>query len=152
MKKIFIVFTLLISILLVGCQGLSLGSGEVKITVDSYTITVEEEDMVSIAPKVVGSTNALYYVSSNEAIFTVSNGVISGISAGQAELTIGVLNTEVFIKITVIVTAIDDGSTDNPIDENPGENKQETNTQTFVIVNGNQNLNCRLVLLLYKFY
>ena len=140
MKRIFIIFTLLISFLLVGCQGFNLAGGEIKILVDSYTIEVEEGDLISISPVVEGSTNGLYYVSSDETIFTVSNGVISGVKKGQGELTIGVLNTDVLLKVNVTVTGIDDD--ENPDDGNQNEEDEpiNPNAQTFVIVNGNQNL------------
>lgn len=105
MKKIFLVITLFILMLLVGCSEL-FKDVEITITVDSYSIEVDEGDFVFITPTVTGSNNGLYYDSSNTNIFTVSNGVISGVSEGVAELTIGVINTEVAIKIIVKVNKV----------------------------------------------
>ncbi|MGI6710475.1 MAG: Ig-like domain-containing protein [Bacilli bacterium] len=144
MKKIFLVITLFILMLLVGCSEL-FKDVEITITVDSYSIEVDEGDFVFITPTVTGSNNGLYYDSSNTNIFTVSNGVISGVSEGVAELTIGVINTEVAIKVIVKVNKVvvadtpGDETEEKPpiiIDDKP----ENPSNKVFLISNGNQNL------------
>ena len=142
MKKVILAITLFVFMMLVGCSEMFKADADISISVDNYFIEVEVGDFVSVSPIVTGSTNSLYYDSSNINVFTVSNGVISGISEGEGILTIGVLNTDVSVRVNVTVTAVEDGGSEiddrpdtPPIDDTP----EEHINRVLLISNGDQN-------------
>lgn len=135
MKKFVLVLILFVStFIFAGCQPADINDG-ISIKVDSHSVEVKKGDLLSISPLVLGCENALYYTSADDAIFTVSNGVIEGISVGTANLTIGVLNTQVYITVIVKVVSDQADDSDDKVDPivDPGN-------KVLTIANGDQNL------------
>ncbi len=94
-RTIFSLLLFLSFIFLIGCDGSGSFDPEFKLEVDRTTLNVGEQLTIE-AKIVVGSTlvdvpAGLEYKSSNEAVLTVSNnGVVEGVSAGNATVTANV--------------------------------------------------------------
>ncbi|MDD3382866.1 MAG: Ig-like domain-containing protein, partial [Bacilli bacterium] len=132
MRKIMLLFVALFAFVLVGCIPTTT---EATITVENSSVEVEVGDLVSISPIVNGVNSGLYYTSSDESVFTVSNGVISGVGVGNANLTIGLLNTQV--TAIVNVTVIDPVNDDNITPPDDDDDDPIVDNDTYSIANGN---------------
>ncbi|MDD3382236.1 MAG: Ig-like domain-containing protein [Bacilli bacterium] len=116
MKKIiYLLMFLLVGIIISGCNPVV--DGEVIITVDDYTISVNVGESQTVNPIVTGleGTVALNYTSSDETIFTVEDGVIQGLEVGVATLNISVVGSDASANVSV--TVVDPAQSNDEITE-----------------------------------
>ncbi|MDD3383114.1 MAG: Ig-like domain-containing protein, partial [Bacilli bacterium] len=125
---------LLLAIVLFGLSGCIIADGVIPyITLTEENVELEVGDVVQVEFDTNFPTGIFTYTSSNEAVFTVANGIVSGVGVGEATLTIKVLATENTPEASAIVNiSVVDGSTD---EEDP-----PLVVETVTIVNGDQNL------------
>ena len=135
MKRIMLLFMFMFVFVLVGC--LPTETIQATITLKDNTVEVEVGDFASINPTVTGATNGLQYISGNENIFTVSNGVIQGVSVGNANLTIVIIGTQVSAIVNVRVVAPEEGGNSNEDDPSGGDTPV---VEKYSIANGNVNI------------
>ncbi|MGI6711100.1 MAG: Ig-like domain-containing protein [Bacilli bacterium] len=118
MRKIMLLFVCMFAFVLVGC--LQTESIEATITIKDAAIEVEVGDFVSINPTITGATKGVQYISGNTNVFTVSNGIVQGVSVGNANLTIVVIGTQVTAIVNVtVIDPLPDETDNNKPDEQP---------------------------------
>lgn len=75
-----------------------------SVTLDETTLTIEEDDTATLTATVIPSTATVTWSSSNDEVATVSDGVVTGVSAGEAIITASITVDETVYSATCAVT------------------------------------------------